>query len=118
MCKHNLLTPYANPEGVAQNNYNRSHIRTRVTVEQLFGVWKRRFPILAYGCRIQLSTAKNVVVATAVLHNIARSQNDPEPSTGPSYNPIDELDNLPQIHEPIANGSTFRRYLTETYFNN
>ena len=31
--------------------YNESHIRTRTRVEHTFGLWKRRFPILAYGSR-------------------------------------------------------------------
>lgn len=76
----------------AERLYNEAHIRTRVKIENLFGVWKRRFPILAYGCRLKLDTTLTVIVATAVLHNIARRQHEPEP-------PVEE-----HILQLLANG--------------
>lgn len=84
--RHYLLTPLLNPHTRAESLYNQSQIRTRGVVEKLFGIWKRRFPVLAYGCRLRLDTTLTVIVATAVLHNIARNlgeQNIP---------PDDELD--------------------------
>nr|CAI5825436.1 unnamed protein product [Callosobruchus analis] len=45
--------------------------RTRNPVERCFGVWKRRFPILAVGIRLKIEKVEAVVIATAVLHNIA-----------------------------------------------
>lgn len=39
-------------------------------VERLFGVWKRRFLILAVGIRTQLSITMATIVVTAVLYNI------------------------------------------------
>lgn len=33
---------------------------------------------MAYGIRLKLATALTVIVATAVLHNIARDMNEPE----------------------------------------
>jgi len=49
-----------------------AHCRTRNTVERMFGVWKRRFACLATGLRLKKDTVLVVIVATAVLHNIAR----------------------------------------------
>lgn len=48
-CRKYLLTPLGNPQTPAQITYNESFIRTRQTVERLFGIWKRRFPILSLG---------------------------------------------------------------------
>jgi len=36
-------------------------------VERLFGVWKRRFPVLAIGIRTQIQTTMATIVATAVM---------------------------------------------------
>lgn len=58
-----------NEEAVAR--YNESLIRTRNTIERCFGVWKRRFPILATGINVKIASSQSIIVATAVLHNIA-----------------------------------------------
>lgn len=69
-CRKYLLTPVLRPDNNAEVRYNNAHRKTRVIVEQLFGVWKRRFPCLYYGLRTKLSTSVAVICATAVLHNI------------------------------------------------
>lgn len=66
-----LLTPFRNPANEGQNRYNESQIRTRNPVERSYGVWKRRFPILAVGINVKAASVESIVVATAVLHNIA-----------------------------------------------
>ena len=54
-----------------QKDYNAAHKATRSTVECLFGRWKKRFPVLVKEIQCKLDTAVIVIVATAVLHNIA-----------------------------------------------
>lgn len=82
--KRYLLTPLITTQTAAERLYNESHIRTRNIIERLFGIWKRRFPIVALGMRYQLHRVMTIIVATAILHNIARENNDPEPDDDPN----------------------------------
>lgn len=69
-CRRYLLTPVLRPENNADVRYNNTHKKTRVIIEQLFGVWKHCFPCLYYGLRTKLNISIAVICATAVLHNI------------------------------------------------
>jgi len=44
-----LMTPSRTTETRAQKLYNESLIRTRNTIERVFGIWKSQFPVLALG---------------------------------------------------------------------
>jgi hypothetical protein len=48
-----VVTPLLNPRNGTENLFNESAFRTRNPVERLYGVWKRRFPILSQGMRLQ-----------------------------------------------------------------
>lgn len=85
-CKSYLLTPVSNPRTSAEKNYNKSFILTRITVERLFGIWKKRFPILSTQMRVNVHLSLIIIVATAVLHNIAIDKNDD--------NVFDEINNI------------------------
>lgn len=95
--KKYVITPIPNPLGPAEQLFNESQIRTRNPVERLFGVLKRRFPILSLGLRVSLDTARSIVVACAVLHNIALSMNEPKPIVDPNL----VINNY--LHEELAN---------------
>lgn len=57
--------------------YQAAHIKTRNVVERFNGIWKKRFPCLWLGMRFRkLETVLNVIVATAVLHNICKILGD------------------------------------------
>jgi len=66
-----LLTPLLNPASEPEKRFNRCHTSTRNTVERQYGIWKRRFPALKLGMRVDVDNALPIVVATAVLHNMA-----------------------------------------------
>ncbi|KAJ8945877.1 hypothetical protein NQ318_002717 [Aromia moschata] len=74
-----LITPLDHPNIPAEVLFNESHVRTRNCVERSYGVWKRRFPVLSVGIRVSLDHSKAIVVATAVLHNIAIEENENKP---------------------------------------
>ncbi|XP_024084683.1 putative nuclease HARBI1 [Cimex lectularius] len=74
-----LLTKLNHPTTREEILYNESLIRTRNVVERSYGVWKRRFPILAIGMRCNFNLVEPIVVATAVLHNISCIFKDPIP---------------------------------------
>jgi len=78
-CCNFLLIPLLETDTEAKQLYNESQIRTRNVIERSFGVWKRRFAALAFGLRITSLTAQAIIVATAVLHNIAQDELKPDP---------------------------------------
>ncbi|KAB0805309.1 hypothetical protein PPYR_02279 [Photinus pyralis] len=69
--KRYLIPPLANPGNASEHLFNESQIRTRNVVERTFGVWKKRFPILSIGMEQSLPLVQDIIVTTAILHNIA-----------------------------------------------
>lgn len=64
----------------AEAMYQSAHIATRNVVERFNGQWKQRFPCLWIGMSFRkLETVLDVIVATAVLHNICKMHGDTEP---------------------------------------
>lgn len=116
-CSNFLLTPLLETHTQAEQLYNESQIRTRNVIERSFGVWKRRFVALAFGLRIKSLTAQAVIVATAVLHNIARDE--AEPDSLADFDVEAALEELEiqevQYHNGIDNANV-RRSLIDTYF--
>ncbi|KAK5648390.1 hypothetical protein RI129_003282 [Pyrocoelia pectoralis] len=118
-----LLTPLLETRTRAEQRYNESHIRTRVIVENTFGIWKRRFPILAYGCRTKVPLTMNIIVATAILHNIARNSGEDLPPNANEHNEQRFLKllnraNIPAVVRPQNNaGFGVRNHLINNYFN-
>lgn len=76
-----LATPFTATNAQIQNDpvmqtYQANIISTRNVVERQYGVMKRRFPALAYGMRVKVSTAQKIITAAAILHNICIDEND------------------------------------------
>ncbi|KAF5279348.1 hypothetical protein FQR65_LT15383 [Abscondita terminalis] len=62
---------------------------------------------MTYGCRLKLENALNVIIATAVLHNIAQEAKEGEPPCPENINiyGLEQLINDGQIpHVPLPNG--------------
>ncbi|KAK9685085.1 DDE superfamily endonuclease [Popillia japonica] len=108
-------------ETAGQQRYNESHIRTRNTIERLFGVLKRRFPILAYGCRLKLETFLTIIVTTAVLHNVALDVGDnlaPEELDNHILNQLIETGEIPNINNDAQDdvAAVSRAHLINNFF--
>lgn len=109
-----LVTPYANTRTTAERLYNESHIRTRNVIERCFGVWKRRFPVLSIGMRCQIPLVQDIIVATAVIHNITIDMNEDKPPEDPevSVHLEEELETV----DPLIEDSGDARNLLLEYF--
>lgn len=108
-----VMTPLLNPVTRAEQLYNAAHIATRNVVERSYGVWKRRFPSLSMGLRVKLPTALNIIIATAVLHNIAINRNDNDPDD------VEIIDaEWPHEDGVGENRNDVRRNLIDNYFAN
>lgn len=77
-CTDILLTPLLNPRTLSEVRYNRAHISTRNTVERLFGIWKSRFNCLRNTLRFRPLKCCHIIIATAVLHNFIKENNEPD----------------------------------------
>lgn len=121
-----MLTPLLNPVTRGEQLYNEALIRTRNSVERLFGVWKRRFPILAYGFRCSIEVILISIIATAVLHNIAIDAGEdlPPPPDEIDNNMLDyliEQGNIPDVAQnvpAIRAAHNYRQQLINTFFAN
>ncbi|KAK5638457.1 hypothetical protein RI129_012752 [Pyrocoelia pectoralis] len=119
-----FLTPLLNPLLRNERLYNEAHIRSRNVIERCFGVWKRRFPVLAYGMRLKLNTVLQVIIATAVLHNLAKRMNEEEPPLPDDVNQeevnyliaIADIGDVPNINQNV-HVNHFRDHLIRDYFS-
>ena len=64
-CTSYMMTPLHECHTPAEQLYNESQIRTRNPIERFFGVWKRRFPIMALGLRVKLKRVFPIITATS-----------------------------------------------------
>lgn len=114
-----LITPLQQVRTNSENLFNESLIRTRNVVERQYGVWKRRFPALAMGLRVNLNTAQAIITATAVLHNKACEENEAVPPVNEQQEAAINLANnvpVPIIHAPARMADNYIRLSMINYF--
>ncbi|KAJ8307488.1 hypothetical protein KUTeg_015572 [Tegillarca granosa] len=75
-CKPYLMTPYYTTDEACKERYNTALCRTRVLIEQTFGILKRRFASLHFGLRTNPERACIYVIDAVILHNIGILQKD------------------------------------------
>lgn len=103
----------------AEDLYNQSLIRTQNSIERLFGVWKRLFPILSLGIPVTKDTVikAEYLVACAVLQNIAVRAKEADPPVDPNVDVEVQAEAVADENERKARYQV-RRGLIENYFAN
>lgn len=110
-----LLTPVLNPTTHKENSYNMAHAKTRCVIERCFGVWKMRFRCVdTSGGALQFSPERacNIIVATAVLHNICIDNKVPDPEGRIVINHGNDF----VYRGTLNDGTENRRHLIEARF--
>ena len=74
-CKPFIMTPYPHPSTQHQEAFNEALGKTRVKIEQSFGIFKRRFHLMHSEIRMDPVKVSQLIGACAVLHNIAILRN-------------------------------------------
>lgn len=116
-CQPYLLTPLLNPMTSAEEEYNKAQISSRNPVERLFGVLKRRFLCLQNRMGLNIRNIPPVIVACAVLHNIAISQQDLVQEDVLS-NVEEEQEVMPEPGHNINQNFVVRSMIINTHFSN
>ncbi len=106
------MTPYADPQEGPQQRYNSAHARTRVRVEQLFGMLKSRFQCLR-GLRMRPQRAIQVIGACVMLHNFSLLRDDVYDMDINMHVPQNA--NLVRGNE-LEDGRALREHVANTFF--
>lgn len=107
------MTPFPVPSTPAEVKFNNAHAKTRVTIEQTFGILKRRFSCLHSGLRTSPEKACTIVLACAVLHNIGIDRND-------ILDVVEECINHGDMRFDVTDqrdGKNVRKYICEAFFS-
>ncbi|KAJ8372704.1 hypothetical protein AAFF_G00277730 [Aldrovandia affinis] len=110
-CQPYLMTPYPDPGIVPQMNYNRAHSSTRGCIEMAFGQIRSRFNCLRH-LRVAPDRACDIIVAFAVLHNVAKLRREREPP----LEPMEEMPPLNPMHLDHRNGTVQRDLIAINHF--
>ncbi|KAJ8926211.1 hypothetical protein NQ314_021438 [Rhamnusium bicolor] len=90
-----IMTKLQHTRTAAENLYNESIIRTRNVVERKL---ERRFLVLSLGMRLRLPTVMNIIIAMAILHNIAVDMNDNFPEEW-----LEDDENVNEVEDNVNN---------------
>lgn len=115
-----LMKPFSIVENAEQAAFNRLLKKERVIIEHAFGQLKRRFPILKYVCRVKLENIPKVIVACAVLHNIAKYLGDEDFEDADEIEDDELLQEVPEMTDAAtrAQGHARRTQLAQLIYNN
>lgn len=75
-CQHYLFTPLEQTNTRAESLYNEAHILSRNVVERCIDALMSRFPVLQKRVTLSVERTGDVIVACAVLHNLAVRMKD------------------------------------------
>ncbi|XP_056001753.1 putative nuclease HARBI1 [Ostrea edulis] len=109
-----LMTPYLSAETEATHKFNTAHCRTRVTIEQTYGI-KKGSNALHCGLRINPEPACRVVTACVILQNIGLMKGDILTEVPPFTTDSSRAHDVVIPEDAI--GRTVRDHIRDTYFH-
>ncbi len=104
------MTPFPDPNPGPQTRYNAALARTRARIEMTFGQLKGRFQCLK-SLRVAPDRACDIMVACAVLHNIATIRKERTPVVE-----VQPDDDLQPVHLDQPSGRAARDRIVEHHF--
>lgn len=110
-----FITPLLNVNTREERRFNCALCNAKVKIENVFGVLKRRFPCLQHQLRLKLRTTLAVIIACAVLYNIARKMSLPLPDNSDGEDEV--LGNANQVGQARRNNQTLQISKTGNSFN-
>lgn len=114
-----LMTPIRICSSNREIAYNYSHCKTRVTIENVFGRWKRRFPLLKFPSRRKkIPTILRDIRVAAILHNFAIDNNIAEPVMPFSEIENGQIDTMETSDgdQSSSAGASKRNFIVQSYF--
>uniref|UniRef100_A0A9J7Y7K9 Putative nuclease HARBI1 n=1 Tax=Cyprinus carpio carpio TaxID=630221 RepID=A0A9J7Y7K9_CYPCA len=109
-CRQYFMTPFPDPNPGPQTRYNAALARTRAHIEMTFGQLKERFQCLK-SLRAAPDRACDIIVACAILHNIATIRKERIPVVG-----VQPDDDLQPVHLDQPSGRAARDRIVEHHF--
>ncbi|KAJ8305567.1 hypothetical protein KUTeg_016163 [Tegillarca granosa] len=114
-CKPFLMTPYRCADTPQKQLFNNRHCKTRCMIERAFGVWKRRFHVLHSEIRMKPTKVCKIIIACAVLHNIAIELKEPLIDADDEYVELEQPNVEPYYGR--EEGNRIRDHYANTFFN-
>ncbi|XP_076745051.1 neurotrimin isoform X9 [Maylandia zebra] len=109
-CRQYFMTPFPDPNPGPQTRYNAALARTRARIEMTFGQIKGRFQCLK-SLRVAPDRACDIIVACAVLHNIATIRKERTPVVE-----VQPDDDLQPVHLDQPSGRAARDRIVQHNF--
>ncbi|RXN21895.1 nuclease HARBI1 [Labeo rohita] len=109
-CRQYFMTPFPDPNPGPQTRYNAALARTRARIEMTFGQLKGRFQCLK-SLRVAPDRACDIIVACAVLHNIATIRKERTPVVE-----VQPDDDLQPVHLNQPSGRAARDRIVQHNF--
>nr|XP_034324835.1 putative nuclease HARBI1 [Crassostrea gigas] len=111
-----LMTPYLTPRTQSEERFNSSLCRTRVLIEQTFGIMKRKFQALHFGLRTSPDQAVSYITACCILHNIGIERGDTIISGDCRELNVADCQQAVINAHPRADGVAKRASITQSFF--
>uniref|UniRef100_A0AAZ1XNS7 DDE Tnp4 domain-containing protein n=2 Tax=Oreochromis aureus TaxID=47969 RepID=A0AAZ1XNS7_OREAU len=110
VCRQYFMTPFPDPNPGPQTRYNAALAKTRARIEMTFGQIKGRFQCLK-GLRVAPDRACDIIVACAVVHNIATIRKERTPVVE-----VQPVDDLQPVHLDQPSGRAARDRIVQHNF--